>query len=151
MARPVNTAGVELVKKYEGLCLHAYLCPAGKPTVGYGHTKGVTMDSWVSADEAEELLHEDLREAGEHVERLIAVPLNDNQYAALASFVFNFGPQRLLTSTMRRRLNAGDYGAVPDQLPLWVWSTDRKTGKKKIEQGLVKRRAAEAELWGTPP
>ena len=51
---------------------------------------------------------------------LITVPLNDNQFAALSSFVFNFGPLALLQSTLRKKLNQGDYDAVPEQLKRWT-------------------------------
>ncbi len=150
MPRAVIQQGVDLVKHYEGFCADAYRCPAGKLTIGYGHTKGVEPNSHVSKEEAEELLHEDLRDAGAKVEQLITVPLNDYQYAVLASFVFNLGPLALLQSTLRKRLNAGDYASVPDQLKRWTKA--RVPGKGMVElPGLVRRRAAEAELWNTPP
>ena len=109
MPRAVNQAGIDLVKEFEGFRSDAYTCPSGKLTIGYGHTKGVSRDSQISLEEAEELLIEDLREAGEKVSFLIHVPLSDNQYAALASFTFNLGPFALLRSTLRKKLNQGDF------------------------------------------
>ncbi len=147
MARQVSEGGFELVKKYEGLRTEAYRCPAGVWTVGYGHTQGVKPGMEVTAGEAEELLSRDLAQAGAHVERLVRVPLTDNQFSALVSFVFNAGAGSLQNSTLLRRLNAGDYDAVPSELAKWVKATDPKTGKKMTLAGLVRRRAAEGELW----
>lgn len=150
MSRPVNKAGVELVKQFEGFCADAYICPAGKLTIGYGHTKGVQHGSHVSEEEALELLADDLREAGDYVSKLVTATLNDNQYAALCSFTFNLGPIALLQSTLRKKLNAGDYDAVPAQLMRWTKATHPITKAKVELPGLVRRRAAEAELWSTP-
>ncbi|HBA52895.1 MAG TPA: lysozyme [Syntrophorhabdus aromaticivorans] len=147
MARQVSQEGLELVKKYEGLRTQAYRCPAGVWTIGYGHTEGVKPDTEVTAERAEELLNQDLTQAGAQVERLVHVPLTDNQFSALTSFVFNVGAGNLESSTLLRRLNAGDYDAVPSELAKWVKATDPKTGKKATLAGLVKRRAAEGELW----
>lgn len=149
MARQVNQEGLELVKRFEGLRTQAYRCPAGVWTIGYGHTKGVRPDMKITAEQADELLRQDLAESGEQVERLVRVKLTDSQFSALASFVFNVGAGNLQNSTLLRRLNAGDYDAVPSELAKWVKATDPRTGKKVTLAGLVKRRAAEGELWLT--
>lgn len=147
MPRTVNQAGVDLVKSFEGFRADAYLCPAGKWTVGYGHTEGVMEGSHVSEEEAELLLRDDLRSAADKVSKFITVPLNDNQFAALCSFVFNLGGLALLQSTLRKRLNAGDYAAVPDQLRRWVKARHPLTHELVTLPGLVRRREAEANLW----
>lgn len=147
MARQVTQGGLELVKKYEGLQTQAYRCPAGVWTIGYGHTQGVKPGMEVTGEEAEAMLSRDLSQAGAQVERLVHVPLTDNQFSALASFVFNAGAGNLESSTLLRRLNAGDYDAVPTELAKWVKATDPKTGRKVTLAGLVRRRAAEGELW----
>lgn len=149
MARPVNEACIALVKKFEGLRLHAYRCAAGKWTVGYGHTHGVSADTWVSADEAEALLLEDLHDAGVYVSHLVKVPLTDNQHGALASFVFNVGPAKFKGSTLLKRLNDGVYDAVPAQLQRWTKARHPNTGEMVDLPGLVRRRRAEAALWST--
>jgi len=141
LARNINEAGLELIKDCEGFRAQAYLCPAGVWTIGYGHTRGVRSGQRVTEQEAEQLLQEDLADAQAAVERYIAVPLTDNQFAALVSFTFNLGAGSLKTSTLRRRLNTGDYDAVPSELARWV-----KAGGKTLK-GLVKRRAAEGELF----
>lgn len=101
----------------------------------------------ITAEQAEETLRQDLLEAAGQVERLVRVPLTDCQLAALVSFVFNAGAGSLESSTLLHRLNTGDYDAVPSELAKWVKATDPKSGKKVSLPGLVKRRAAEGELW----
>lgn len=147
MARKINSAGLKLVQKFEGLKLDAYLCPAGVWTIGYGHTKGVKKGDKITQAEADKILAQDLSQCGEQVEKSVRVPLHDNQFAALASFVFNAGYGSLLSSTLLRRLNNGDYDCVPSELCKWVKATNPKTGKKVTLSGLVKRRAAEGQLW----
>jgi len=144
LSRNINKAGLELIKDFEGFYAEAYICPAGVWTIGYGHTKDVHKGQWVSRQQAEELLQEDLEEAQEAVERYIEVPLTDNQFAALVSFTFNLGAGNLKTSTLLRKLNAGDYDAVPSELARWI-----KAGGKTLT-GLVRRRAAETELFMQP-
>ncbi|MCQ8103011.1 glycoside hydrolase family protein [Methylomonas sp. SURF-2] len=147
MARKINSAGMALVRNFEGLKLEAYLCPAGVWTIGYGHTKGVKKGDKITEAEADKLLEQDLGQCGEQVEKHVRVPLHDNQFAALASFVFNAGVGSLISSTLLRRLNSGDYDCVPSELAKWVKALNPKTGKKVALPGLVKRRAAEGQLW----
>ena len=90
------------------------------------------------------MLREDLIGAEAAVERYIAVPLTDNQFAALTSFTFNLGTGSLKTSTLRKKLNRGDYDAVPSELARWV------KAQGKTLKGLVRRRAAEGELFMQP-
>lgn len=147
MLRQINDDGLNLVKQFEGLRLEAYRCPAGVWTIGYGHTHGVKPEAKISEDQANKLLAEDLAGSGVQVDQCVNVPLNDNQYAALSSFVFNAGIGNLMASTLLIRLNTGDYDCVPSELTKWVKATDPKTGKKVSLAGLVKRRAAEGALW----
>lgn len=127
--------------QWEGLKLKAYRCSAGVWTIGYGHTRTAFPGMIIDRDEAEALLRDDLSDAERAVSRLITVPLNDNQFAVLVSFTFNLGFGNLEKSTLRRKLNAGEYEAVPTELMKWV-----NAGGKRL-QGLVNRRAAEAGLW----
>ena len=150
MSRTINKRGLNLVKQFEGFYAEAYLCPAGVWTIGYGHTRGVRQGQVITAEMAETTLAQDLADAAEAVERLISVPLTDNQFAALVSFTFNVGDGNLQESTLRRKLNAGDYGDVPFELSRWNKATDPVSGEKRTLRGLVRRRAAEGELWLTP-
>ncbi len=137
-----NEAGVSLIKKWEGFVNHVYLCAAGYPTIGFGHVvlKGETFTT-ITEEEAEELLKKDLGKAERAVTRLIRVHLTENQFAALVSFTFNLGSGALQRSTMRIKLNRGEYEEVPIELMKWVWA-----GGKKLK-GLQRRRKAEGDLW----
>jgi lysozyme len=144
MARRINAAGLSLVKQWEGLKNTAYRDVAGVLTIGYGHTSAagaptVTPGMAIGDQEAERILKADLAKFEARVERFVKVPLTDNQFATLVSFDFNTGA--LDKSTLLKKLNKGDYGAVPVELMKWV-----NAGGKKV-QGLVNRRAAEAGLW----
>jgi lysozyme len=147
--------GREIIKRSEGLELTAYLDIAGVPTIGYGHTLSVTHDDvgrrTITAAEAEELLLSDLFTAENDVLRATAaVDLNQNQFDALVSFVFNLGIGRLLSSTLLKRIRAGRFEDVPFELSRWVYATNRHTGRKEKMPGLIKRRAEEAALFSEP-
>lgn len=144
MDRRINAAGLSLIKSFESLRLNDYRDTGGVPTIGWGHTKGVKMGQTITEAQASDFLMDDLEEAESAVSRFVSVPLNDNQFAALVSFAFNCGTEAFRRSTLRKKLNAGDYKAVPGQLALWV----NDNGKKLA--GLVRRRKAEADLWNTP-
>ncbi|SBW13440.1 putative membrane protein [Brucella sp. 10RB9215] len=144
MARRINAAGLSLVQQWEGLRNTAYRDVASVLTIGYGHTSAagapkVMPGMTIGDKEAERILKADLAKFEARVERLVKVPLTDNQFAALVSFDFNTGA--LDKSTLLKKLNKGDYAAVPVELMKWV-----NAGGKKIN-GLVNRRAAEAGLW----
>lgn len=147
MARKVNAVTLSHIKRSEGLRLTAYPDPGsrnGDPwTIGYGSTAGVKKGMVITEAEAEARLIRDLTHAETTVERLVKVPLTDNQFGALVSFVFNIGAGAFEKSTLLRKLNAGDYAAVPDQLSRW----NKNDGA--VMAGLTKRRAEEAALWNT--
>jgi len=149
VVRQINQAGLNLIKDFEGFRADAYLDAVGIPTIGYGHTGTVSKQDVVNGRtitmaEAEHFLREDLTVAGSGVDRHISVLLNENQFAALTSFTFNLGTGNLQSSTLRRRLNNSDYGAVPSEMARWV-----KAGGKTLA-GLVRRRGAEGDLFMTP-
>lgn len=142
MARKINKEGLEHIKRWEGLKLKAYKCPADIWTIGYGSTgPHVHQGLTISRDEAERLLIKDLERFERAVEQAVKVPLNDNQFATLVSFAFNVGEGAFQKSTLLRKLNREDYDAVPRELMKWV------NGGGKRLQGLVNRRAAEGGLW----
>lgn len=150
MSRLINQNGLDLVKHFEGLYTDAYICPAGVPTIGYGHTGDVKMGQSITEQEAEDILQNDMQKFAVDVEKAITVELNDNQFAALVSFAFNCGSGNLRESTLRRKLNTGDYDCVPSELARWDKATDPRTNKKRSLAGLVKRRAAEGTLFLKP-
>src|SRR4051812_24595227 len=137
MTRSINAAGLALVRAYEGLRLEAYQDTFGIWTIGYGHTRGVKPGDSISAGQAEQLLEADLTEAEQAVAGLTRVPLTDNQFSALVSFVFNEGANAFARSTLLRKLNEGGYSLVPACLKSWIFDNG------KVLPGLVKRRAAE--------
>lgn len=143
---------IELVKRFEGLhrvqpdgSISAYRCPAGKWTIGYGSTKGVRSGMKISREEAEDLLIRDIREFEAVVKRNVMVPLSQYQFDALVSWAFNLGEGNLRSSTMLKKLNAGDYQAVPEQM--LRWNKARVDGVLTVLPGLTRRRAAEAALF----
>jgi lysozyme len=141
MTRQISEDGLALVKRFEGLQLRAYKCPADVWTIGYGHTAGATQGLVIDDAEAHRLLRKDLANAEAAIDDMIRVALTDDQFAALVSWTFNVGAGAARASTLRRKLNAGDYDAVPTELAKW------RKGGGKILNGLVRRRAAEAEIW----
>jgi GH24 family phage-related lysozyme (muramidase) len=143
--RHISKQGLDLICRFEGFSPVIYICPAGYPTIGYGHliteaNKERFLDG-VDEDEALELLRSDVGKAERAVLRLIAVPLTQGQFDALVSFTFNLGGGALQRSTLRRKVNREEHDDVPAELMKWVWAGGRKL------KGLVKRRAAEARVY----
>lgn len=141
--RKTNQAGISIIKDFEGFRAKAYVCPAGRLTVGYGHTRGVNPGDEVSPDVAEQYLMSDLAYAEQVVETSIHVPITDNQFSALVSFVFNVGVVNFIKSTLLRVLNQGKYKEAADEFLKWNKAAGR------VLPGLVKRRAAEQALFTT--
>lgn len=140
-----NQEGLNLIKEAERLRLKAYSCPAGKPTIGYGHTKNVFIGMDCTEGEAEEWLTQDICHVEHLIDAYVKVPLTENQLSALVSFVFNVGGWNFRSSTLLRRLNEGKYDEVPFQMRRWIYA--RVHGEKVVLPGLVTRRDKEAELW----
>lgn len=137
----INDEGVALIKQWEGCKLTAYKCPAGVWTIGYGHTRTAREGMTITQAQAESLLREDLRVFEAAVTDAVDVDLSDNQFAALVSWAYNIGVGAMRRSSLIRRLNAGEYDAVPNELAKW------SRVKGKAVKGLSNRRAAEAGLW----
>jgi lysozyme len=139
---------INLIRDFEGLRLKPYLCVAGIPTIGIGCTrydngKPVTMaDPAITAPKAIELLRNRLTYCENVINKLVTVPLNQNEFDALVSFVFNVGEGNLANSTLLRMLNAGeDKDEVSAQLLRW-----NKVGGNPVD-GLTRRRQAERSLF----
>ena len=143
----INKKTEELIVTFEGEKLTSYLDTGGVWTIGVGRTSGskltVQRGQTITKTLSRELLYHDLKEAEGFVKALVKVPLNENQYGALVSFTFNVGGGSFKSSTLLRKLNAGDYKAVPSELMKWV----NDNGKRL--DGLVRRRSAEGALWNT--
>ncbi len=139
--RQIGQKGLDLIKRFEGLKLRSYKCPAGVWTIGYGHTKNVTANQIITSEQAEQLLRSDLRVFEKVVSDAVTVPLNQNQFDALVSLAFNIGGGAFGSSTLLRMLNAANYSGAADQFLRWNRAGD------KVLDGLSKRRAAERALF----
>ncbi len=145
--------GLKMLANFEGTVLQIYHDVAGVPTIGTGHAltraekamgayaKGITRQ------EAATLLRADVAHAEEGVRTYITVALEQHQFDALVSFTFNLGVGALAGSTLRVRLNAGDYASVPHELVRWDKRYDVQSGHLIEDPGLLKRRQAEAAVW----
>ncbi|EJF76795.1 Phage-related lysozyme (muraminidase) [Candidatus Bartonella washoeensis] len=144
--RKISKEGLALIKQWEGLRLQAYQDAMGVWTIGYGHTAQagepvVRKGMQITTAEAETLLQKDLTQFEHTVEQMVDRSLTNEQFAALVSFCYNVGVEAFGNSTLLKKLNKGDYEAVPAELQKWT-----KARGKRL-QGLVHRRAAEAGLW----
>ena len=137
----ISQEGLSLIKKFEGCELEAYKCAADVWTIGYGSTKGVKEGDTVSQEEADKLLLHEMEEYEGYISDMVYVDLEQNQFDAMVSWVFNLGPANLKTSTLLKVLNAKDYEGVPAQIKRW-----NKAGGKVL-QGLIRRREAESLLF----
>ncbi len=138
----ITNEGINLIKKFEGLRLEAYLCPAGVWTIGYGHTKGVKEGDKITQEEAEMFLKSDLRTFEIGVECLIKKQLTDNQFSSLVSFAYNLGLANLKSSTLLKKVNSNSNDrTIVDEFIKWIYA-----GGKQLE-GLKRRRQAEAYLY----
>ena len=154
-ARVLSSQGVELIKNFEGYSDKLYNDPAGHCTVGYGtlvhrgNCDGQTSEqpytSGVTKEKAAELLTHEAGGFAGTINNKVTVPLNQNQFDALVSFVYNVGPGAFEKSTLLKVLNQGKYDSVPTELKKWTKA--RQNGQLVDLPGLVKRRAAEADLF----
>lgn len=136
-----SSKGLDLIKEHEGKRLSAYDDGAGIQTIGYGHTGSGVKKGRITEKEADALLREDVKTAEDAVNRLVDIDLNQNQYDALVSLVFNIGQGAFADSTLLRKLNEGDFEGAAGEFSKW-----RRAGGR-VMKGLVKRREREAELF----
>lgn len=141
--RYITRAGLALIQHYEGFSPRIYLCPAGYPTIGYGHVvrEYEKFPGPISVEEGTALLRLDVEKAERAVHSCISAPLSGNQFDALVSFTFNLGGAALQRSTLRQKINRGEHEAAPAELMRWIWVLGKKS------PGLIKRRQAEGLLY----
>ena len=143
----ISDEGISLIKRYEGYKTTPYRCPAGLYTVGYGHVIGNGLqlpDEWnrtFSLGEIDELLRTDLARFERGVLRYCTVYITQSQFDSLVSFSFNLGLGVLQRSTLRQKLNRGDYDGASKEFLKYT----RAGGK--VLKGLVRRRQAEYNLF----
>jgi len=136
----------KIVAEFEGLRRNAYLCPAGVPTIGYGHTgPTVQLGQTITEQQADDLLRQDLQRFADGLHRLVpsSTQWGANQQAACISWAFNVGLGAVEDSTLRKRINNGEAPivVVPQELPKWVHAGEA------VLAGLERRRKAEVALF----
>lgn len=136
----VIAAAIGLVAAWEGRSLVAYVDPVGIPTICDGYTQGVELGDAASPARCDALTEQEVRKALAVVDRSVPQSLPDGVRVALASFVYNVGPGAYGSSTLLRKLRAGDRVGACNQLPRWVYA-----GGKKL-RGLERRREAERQI-----
>jgi len=145
----VSTEGRELVKQFEGLSLTAYLCPAGRPTIGFGRTQGVQMGDTITPAQADAYLAADLIAYGKNVEKLLeGAPTSQHEFDAMTSLAFNIGIGGLSQSSVLRLHKAGDKENAARAFSLWCKATIG--GQLQTVPGLLARRQKEAAYYLTP-
>lgn len=148
MTQTCNDAGLSIIKKWEGLRLEAYKCPAGYWTVGYGHTGPEVVEGYaITAEQANDLLAQDIAWAEQTIRNLVTVPLTDNQFSALVSFVFNEGSGTFMRSSILLYIN---YNQPHSAIMYWaMYDKAHVNGHLTELPGLVARRRDEISLFQT--
>ena len=144
----INAAGLDLIKRWEGLRLTAYQDSVGIWTIGYGHTAEAGPPApkagmKITETEATDILARDLGQYERAVTKAISVAPTSNQFAAMVSLCFNIGPTNFAKSSVVRRMNEGNPKAAADAFLLW-----NKAGGKVLK-GLTARREDEKKLFLT--
>ena len=144
----ISQQGIDLIKHFEGLVLHAYQCQAGVWTIGYGHTAGVKKGDKITEKKAEELLKKDLEHFETGVTELLTerkIKIPQHSFDMLVSFAFNLGVGALKTSTLLKKLKAKDTIGASNEFPRWVWVN--QNGVKKKSEALIQRRETERQIF----
>jgi len=140
---------LSIIKKYEGLKLEAYICPAGVPTIGFGSTfypdgRRVKLGDKITLQEAESILLHDIKRFEKEVRNSVKIEITNNQLSALISFTYNVGASAFRKSTLLKKVNANPIDlTIHNEFMRWT----RSGGK--VLPGLVKRRAEESKLYFT--
>lgn len=135
-----NQSGIDLIKRFEGCRLTAYKCPAGIWTIGFGHTANVKEGDKITMAMAESLLKMDLV-SREHFLNMLNLGLNENQFSALISLIYNIGQGNFLKSPVLKSLRNKETKNIKDAFMKHVYG-----GGVKLP-GLVKRREEEYKLF----
>lgn len=146
MKNSISKVGIDLIKSFEGCYLKAYKCPAGVWTIGWGTTEpidGVKPHEGmvITQKQADELLIKNLKGYENAVNEYVTYSINQNQFDALVSFAYNCGNGALKTSTLLKKLNAGDVQGAANEFLRW----NKANGK--VLNGLTRRREAERKLF----
>jgi lysozyme len=142
----ISEQGLQLIRKWEGCRLAAYVDAVGIATIGYGcivypDGRDVSIGDRITQEQAEALLLQECQRKAKAVDGMITVSVNQNQFDALVSLAFNIGEGALRASTLLRKLNAGDHAGAADQF--LVWNKGTINGVKVEIEGLRRRRVDE--------
>lgn len=146
MKNSISNVGIDLIKSFEGCYLKAYKCPAGVWTIGWGTTEPINgikphEGMVITQKQADNLLIKNLNAYENAVNKYVTYSINQNQFDALVSFAYNCGNGALKTSTLLKKLNAGDVLGAADEFLRW----NKSNGK--VLNGLTRRRKAERKLF----
>jgi lysozyme len=139
--------GIALIRKWEGLRLNAYLCGAGKATIGWGSTfyengSRVQMGERITVERADRMLHLMCNMFNDAISKMVTSNINDNQRGALLSFVFNIGATQLRRSALLRKVNKNPNDpTIRNEFMRWI------NAGGKPSNGLRNRRKDEADLY----
>ena len=138
----LSQGGLNLIKELEGWSATSYP-DAGGRSIGYGHfiQEEENFEEPLDLLLGEALLQKDVERAESALSSSLRVPLSQNQFDALVSFVYNVGVGAFTHSTLLRMLNEGDFKGVAKQFPRWIYS------KGKVLDSLINRRKKERELF----
>jgi GH24 family phage-related lysozyme (muramidase) len=153
--RPIQTTsaeGLELIKREEKFVPHLYNDQVGHCTIGYGHlvhygpidgrAAEQPYKNGITEAQACDLLRDDVRQKAESAIRAyVVVPLSQNQFDALVSFIFNVGGGDFFHSTMLHLLNEGDYAGAAQQFGRFIYANHKPLEDLKL------RRAKESALF----
>ena len=139
----ISPVGLRLIRLFESFSPVPYICPAGYPTILYGHVikPGEVFDLPASLEIGEIILLKDVGVSERAISRLIRVPITQNMEDSLLSWTFNLGSGALQASTLRAVINRQEYDEAPDQIRRWIYAGGRRLN------GLIKRREIEARLF----
>ncbi|MGI4760516.1 MAG: lysozyme [Janthinobacterium lividum] len=150
----ISAKGLALIKEQEGFRTRRYLCPAGKPTIGYGHVIQPGEERYNTATlteaQASALLQQDVnRQYGAHVAKRVHRDVTQNQFDALVSLCFNIGTGGFDKSSVLALTNAGASSPVLLKAAFGLWNkvTNPATKVKELSKGLTVRRAREAAFY----
>jgi lysozyme len=145
----INDEALKLLKSKESYSSVWYLCPAKKMTIGWGHVKEKGDDfNIIDPAKGEELLRRDCKKAIDCINEKVTYPINENQFSALAVFIFNIGVPAFSGSTLLKKLNAGLVAEAANQF--LAWNKITVNGKKEVCRGLSVRREQEKTLFLKP-
>ena len=159
MTHELSSRGASFIKHFEGERLTAYDDGTGIMTIGYGHTGDVKAGETITQAQADSYFIEDVKWAVNTVNNAVKVKLQQYQFDALVSFTFNVGEGAFKSSTLLKKLNAGDYGAVSGELDRWIYAGEKKGALadfvrwahlgsgKEVSPDLKERREKEGALF----